>query len=254
MAKVYHPATALEAVTLRREMRESSVYLAGGTEVLRLASPAEGKALIDVLPLLPSEITEDGGKVRIGAGCSLQQLADSPLLPDFIREAASFCASSVRRGSATLGGNLGARRDDGYLAAALTAAEAVSISVTPHGISELAVGDYLRSDCVRLLQYVVIDAGRQGSVKRVGNTAASHAAVIAAESEGVYAVTVRGSGLIYSVQDPAAPAPCGCKPEETSLRLSGEEFFGYLDAMEYKDDVTGSGAYKKYLVKTFYGR
>ena len=220
---IYHPKTPQEAANLRKEHADTAVYLAGGTDDLRLGGDAEGKDLIDITGFDFNTITEKDGKVYIGALCTLQDVAESELVPSFIREAALFCASFARRNSATVGGNRGLRRSDSYLAAALTAAEAVIKSVTPHGEREKPVGEYLQSDCLRLIEYIVVDRDRKGSVKRFGNTSASHAALIAAESEGVYALSVQGSALVY-----------GASPD-------------IADKAGYIDDLTGSAAYKKYL-------
>ena len=45
---IYHPRTPQEAVNLRKEHADTAVYLAGGTDDLRLGGAAEGKDLIDV--------------------------------------------------------------------------------------------------------------------------------------------------------------------------------------------------------------
>ena len=224
--KIYHPQTPLEAVTLRKENEASAVYLAGGTDDLRLGGAAEGKDLIDLNGLGMDTIEVRGDKLYIGARCTLQDLVESDLVPEFIREAARFCSSFARRNAATVGGNLGLRRDDSYLAAALTAADAVLECVTPHGNSEKKIGDYLLSDCKALIVNVVIDKDRTGWVKRFGNTAASHAAVIAAHSGGIYALSVHGSGLIF-----------GSSPE-------------IAEKLVYNDDITGGADYKHYIART----
>ena len=224
--KIYQPQTPLEAVKLRKENAETAVYLAGGTDDLRLGGAAEGKDLIDLNNLGMDKLEIDGEKLCIGARCTLQDLAECDLTPGFIREAARFCSSQARRNAATVGGNLGLRRDDSYLAAALTAAEAVLICMTPHGEKEKKIGDYLQSECKALIMKIVIDKERSGWIRRFGNTAASHAAVIAAESCGVYALSVHGSGFAY-----------GTSPE-------------IADSLEYHDDLTGSAEYKKYLAQT----
>ena len=119
---IYHPRTPQEAVNLRKEHADTAVYLAGGTDDLRLGGAAEGKDLIDITGFDFNTITEKDGKVYIGALCTLQDVIESELVPAFIREAAGFCASFAKRNSATVGGNLGLRRSDSYLAAALTVA------------------------------------------------------------------------------------------------------------------------------------
>ena len=222
---IYHPTTPLEAVQLRKEHADTAVYLAGGTDDLRLGGSAQGKDLIDINGLGCDTIELQGDKLYIGARCTFQQLADSELVPDFIREAAGLCASFVRRCSATVGGNLGLRRSDSYLAAALTAAQAELDTVTPHGEEKMPVGEYLQGSCFRFIRGVVLDKGRTGRIKRFGNTVRSHAALIAAESQGVYALSVQGSPIVY-----------GTSPD-------------IAESAAYVDDLTGSAAYKKYLAK-----
>lgn len=114
---IYHPRIPQEAVNLRKEHADTAVYLAGGTDDLRLGGAAEGKDLIDITGFDFNTITEKDGKVYIGALCTLQDVIESELVPAFIREAAGFCASFAKRNSATVGGNLGLRRSDSYLAA-----------------------------------------------------------------------------------------------------------------------------------------
>lgn len=224
--KIYHPQTPLEAVKLRKENAETAVYLAGGTDDLRLGGSAAGKDLIDINGLGMDKLEVQGDDLFIGSRCTLQDLASCNLVPEFIREAALFCASLARRNAATIGGNLGLRRDDSYLAAALTAADAVLECITPHGEQEKKIGEYLQSNCKALIMAVRINKNRSGWVKRFGNTAASHAAVIAAQSESIYALSVHGSGLAY-----------GDSPAIT-------------EQLSYTDDITGSAAYKKYLAET----
>jgi len=225
---IYHPTTPLEAVMLRKEHADTAVYLAGGTDDLRLGGSAEGKDLIDINGLGFDTIEVKGDKLYIGARCTLQQIVESELVPDFIREAAGFCVSRVRRESATIGGNIGLRRTDSYLGAALTAAEAVLDSVTPHGEELKPIGEYLQGTCKRFIRYIVIDRNRTGWVRRFSNTVSSHAALIAAESQGVYALSVQGSPIVYGTSPAIA------------------------ETVTYVDDLTGSAAYKKYLAETVF--
>lgn len=220
---IYHPKTPQEAVDLRKEHADTAVYLAGGTDDLRLGGAAGGKDLIDITGFDFNTITEKDGKICIGALCTLQDVIESDLVPAFIKEAAAFCASFAKRNSATIGGNIGLRRSDSYMAAALTAADAVLKTVTPHGEEDKAIGEYLQSDCMRLIEYIVIDKDRTGWVRRFGNTSSSHAALIAAVSGGRYALSASGSELAYG----------------TAADLA--------DHMTFVDDMTGSAAYKKYL-------
>ena len=107
---IYHPKTPLEAVTLRKQNADTAVYLAGGTDDLRLNGSAQGKDLIDINGLGLDDIFVQDGKLYIGARCTFNQIIESDLVPEFIKEAAHFCASFVKRNSATVGGNIGLRR------------------------------------------------------------------------------------------------------------------------------------------------
>ena len=225
---IHRPQTAAEAVQLRYASPDTTVYLAGGTDDLRLGGAAEGKELIDINALGFDTIEEKNGKIYIGARVTFRQLVESDLIPAFIKEAAGFCASFAKRNSATVGGNLALRRDDSYLAAAFCAAEAKLIALSAKGEKEEDIYDYLKGACKCLLEYIVIDKDREGWVKRFGNTTASHAALIAAESCGIYALSVKGSALA-----------CGTTPD-------------LYETIDFTDDLTGSAEYKKYLAKTVF--
>ncbi len=221
--------------------------LAGGTDDLRLNGSAPGKDLIDISALGLDDIFVQDGKLYIGARCTFNQVIESDLVPEFIKEAAHFCASFTKRNSATVGGNVGLRRSDSYLAAALTAADAVLQSITPHGEEMKPIGEYLQSKCMRLIEYVVLDADRTGWVKRFTNTASSHAAVTAAVSGDIYALSVSGSDFAYGTTPDLAdswnsltifPAVLnirstwqrsylhwGGRAMEVKCRLNGEEYY-----------------------------
>ena len=225
---IHHPRTASEAVQIRYANPEGTAYLAGGTDDLRLGGAAEGKELIDINALGFDTIEEKNDKVYIGARVTLQKLIESDLVPAFLKEAARFCVSFAKRNSATVGGNLALRRDDSYLAAAFCAAEAKLIALSAKGEKEENIYNYLKGDCKCLLEYIVIEKDREGFVKRFANTVSSHAALIAAESNGVYALSVKGSPLV-----------CGNTPD-------------LYEMIAFTDDLTGSAEYKKYLAKTVF--
>ena len=84
---IYHPTTPLEAVTLRKQNADTAVYLAGGTDDLRLNGSAPGKDLIDISALGLDDIFVQDGKLYIGARCTFNQVIESDLVPEFIKEA-----------------------------------------------------------------------------------------------------------------------------------------------------------------------
>lgn len=226
---IYAPNTIEEAAALRAKLADSAVYLAGGTDDLRLGSEAGGKDLIDINALCPDTIEEKDGKISIGSRCTLQALKESDALPCFLREAAGFCASFIKRNSATVGGNLALRRSDSYLAAALAAANASLLVVNKDGEArEIPVTKYLACDCTCLIVKIVINAGLNGWIRRFGRTSSSHATLIAAVCGDTYAISVSGS-----------PLACGSSPDLTA-------------SICFCDDITGSAEYKKYLAETVF--
>ena len=225
---IHHPKTVEEAVKLRHEI-DSSCYLSGGTEVLRLNSsiPADC-ALIDISPLLDSSIIEKDDYVYIGSGATLQMIKESALVPDFIREAASFCSSFEKRNSATAAGNIALRSDDSYMLASLVAAEAELVIECHSGEKIKPITVYIAKNCKAVIKYIRVPAGRKGWSKKFALTASSHAALIAASSEGNYALSVSGSAFCY-----------------------GKDKDLYRN-MEFADNLQGSAEYKKYLASTVF--
>lgn len=226
---IHHPRTPLDAVMLKKE-REDALYLAGGTEDLRLNGPmGEATELIDINGLVPSTIEKrEDGLIKVGALVTLQEMIESDLIPEYFKTACRFCSSFEKRNAATIGGNVGARRDDSYLIAALAAADVSFMSITPHGEELKSVSEYANTHCKRLIEYFLIDPDTKGYVHRFGITANTHAAVIAARVGKRYALSVKGSNLV-----------CGDTPDI------------YKD-VDYKDTLEGSAEYKRYLASTVF--
>lgn len=220
---IYRASTAEEAVKLRHE-NPSSVYLAGGTEIMRLGSSAAADVIIDITALPLSGIEAADGKVSIGALAVLQDIKEAEVIPSFIREAASFCASLQLRNAATVGGNFALRRTDSYMAAALLASECDVEIMCSEGVKKMAASAYFeKPECRGLLLRFIVDTKREGRVKRISRASHMHAAVTAAVSEGCYAWSVSGSGTAY-----------------------GHDRDGWKN-IDIKDDLTGSAEYKRYL-------
>ena len=226
---IFHPQTKQEAVKLRVE-NENSAYLAGGTDDLRLNGALDkDSVLIDINGLVERGIEDMGdGIIKVGALTTFQEMIDSPLVPEVIKTACCFNASFVKRNSSTVGGNIGLRRDDSYLTALFAALGVTFESVTLHCEGRKSVEEYASSKCRRLIDYFLIDTKKKAWVKRFGLTSTSHAALIAAVSEGKYALSVKGSPLVC-----------------------GDSCDIWKDAT-YVSDITGSAEYKKYLAQTVF--
>lgn len=226
---VIHQAKTLEeAVKLRHEI-ENSAYLAGGTEVLRLNSSVDSSAeLIDISALLDASISIDGDKLIIGAGATLQSIKECELVPEFIKDAAAFCSSFEKRNMATIGGNVALKRDDSYMLAALLAAEAEVVIECHAGEKVKPLSVYISKNCKGVVKAIRIAAGRKGWAKKIAITSSSHATLIAAESEGMYAISASGSPVAFG------------KDREIYKNI------------EFVSDLRGSAEYKKYLASVIF--
>lgn len=96
---------ALAALT-----KEGAMAIAGGTDLLPnlrrgIGLPSQLVDLSALAGLSAIERQPDGG-LRIGALVSLETLAESPLAPDAVKQAALGVAGPTHRAQATLGGNL----------------------------------------------------------------------------------------------------------------------------------------------------
>ena len=224
MRSIFHPATPEEAVKLRHEI-DGSAYLAGGTEIMRLGSSIPSDcALIDVSKLPLSGIREDEGFVIVGALTTLEEIRNSELVPDFIREAAASDASLQLRNAATIGGNFALRRFDSYMLPSILASQADVTIMCSKGLKRKSAAEYFeKKECRAVVMNFVIDENRIGSIRRIARASHMHAAVIRAESCGCWAYTVSGSGIAY-----------------------GHDKDVYK-SIDFKDDLTGSASYKRYL-------
>ncbi len=105
--EVHRPATVAEAVRLRAALPES-MYVAGGTDLLpnlkhRLHRPAHLVSLSAIPDLVGIEEGPEG--LRIGAGTSLQEVAEAAPVPA-LAHAARLIAGPQHRRMGTLGGNV----------------------------------------------------------------------------------------------------------------------------------------------------
>lgn len=121
---VLTPATPAEAQELAR--REGYALIAGGS-YLASRRPAGIHTLVNVAPLLGSEIENGRGVLRLGAGTTLQGLVeglqDGPWA-ELALCARRSCSSKLLRNQRTLGGEIAWGRADSELYAALRALDA----------------------------------------------------------------------------------------------------------------------------------
>ena len=124
MVKAYfRPKTAGEALELLSS-EEGAVLLAGGTYLMTSQFAWRPMTAIAITDLVPKAIERHGDRIIIGAGATFQDIADSTLLPDALRQAALSMADRNVRNRATIGGNIGADKSCSSLLPFLLVAEA----------------------------------------------------------------------------------------------------------------------------------
>lgn len=119
----FRPKDSEEALRLLSAEKDA-VLLAGGTYLMSLQSAERPMAAVAISGLLPRAIQRHGDSFIIGAGATLQEIADSPLLPLALRRAAASMGNRNIRNRATAGGNIGADQAYSSLLPFFLAAEA----------------------------------------------------------------------------------------------------------------------------------
>jgi probable selenate reductase FAD-binding subunit len=112
------PSTLDDALALLA--RPDAVVLAGGTSI-NAASDRTPRTGVDLQALDLAGIELDGDTVRVGATSTLQDLADSALIPSVLRDLARREAPNTIRNMATVGGTIGASDAESELLAGLLA-------------------------------------------------------------------------------------------------------------------------------------
>jgi len=138
MMRVYAPTNVSEVLRLLSEDGGRRVLFAGGTDLIPYirrgrVSPEEVIDLSGVAEL--SYIRSENGVFRVGAMTTIQELAESPLIPErymSIKGLRYYFGAETTRNMATVGGNLasGGERD---IPAILTALDGWAEVVSPDG-------------------------------------------------------------------------------------------------------------------------
>ncbi len=118
------PQTIAEAVELKEKLRDKAVFMAGGTDVNCMDSKYRIEKVIGIEQLRLNEIVSADGELSIGAGVTIQELIDSPKIPDPIKIAAGHFINRNIRNIATIGGNIGANNPTSNLIPILVALDA----------------------------------------------------------------------------------------------------------------------------------
>lgn len=143
MVTAYHRPQNLDEALALLESEPDARLLAGGTSIMGPQFRDTPLALISIGRLLPSAIEARDSVLRIGAGASFQELADSPHSSPALKAACLGMANRNVRNRATVGGNIGSRKSCASLLPFFLAADG---HVERHGAPDMEIGEWLGID------------------------------------------------------------------------------------------------------------
>jgi len=243
---------------IKKKENPSYAFYAGGTEINRLNTKLkyEGAISLEGLGLDSIKVTKDG--VSIGSCVTLQNLIDSDDIPEYLKEAAKFCASRTLRNSATIGGNLAFGSDDSYLMPTLLAAKArlITSGLTSKGVfteDNLPIREYHSNhesfSSTLLVSIILPSEERLVLSTRFAKTAHAHSAVCVAFgakknndklSEVRIFAAIKGTGVErFSEVENAI--------ENEAFSSTADVEFAVANSINATDDLTGSASYKRYI-------
>ncbi|MGD0377030.1 MAG: FAD binding domain-containing protein [Streptosporangiaceae bacterium] len=250
----YHRPATLEAA-LTCLARPATVPLGGGTKLNGTAAtgPIE---VVDLQALGLDRIDRlDGRMAVIGATVTLSQLADSPVVPHVIREAARREQPSTLRAQATVGGCVASRDAESELLAALLAHGAVVRIVAPDRVSELTLQQLLGTlppPAGGIITAVTVSTAGRSSAARTGRTRADRPIVAA-----VARITADGRRCVALTGVAAAPVLIGGRDQTDTGKMDT----GWMDTggmetsrLDPPADFRGSAEYRRALAAVLTAR
>ncbi|HOT29652.1 MAG TPA: xanthine dehydrogenase family protein subunit M [Candidatus Ozemobacteraceae bacterium] len=144
----YHrPADAAAASALLAE-NAGALVVAGGTDLIvkwKNGLLPGLTDLVDLGALSLNRISAEGGKLRIGSSCTMEQIRNNPLVlgrfPTLVSAVGQIGALQIRH-AATLGGNVANASPAGDSIPALMVLEAAVVLGGPNGRRTVAIGDF----------------------------------------------------------------------------------------------------------------
>jgi len=196
-------ADAIDLVTL-----PNTTIIAGGTAV-NADSDSTALVAVDLQALDLSGIESDGDVVHIGATTRLQDLVDSDLVPELLRDLSRREAPNTIRNAATIGGTVGTADPESELLAGLLAYGA-TVTLARLGSQAEKTLDEILDDPQALagaiITTVTINAAGAGSAERTARTPMDRPIVMAVAlhgNDGTTRLVMTGVAARAIIVDPA---------------------------------------------------
>ncbi|KEI08553.1 molybdopterin dehydrogenase [Clostridium novyi B str. ATCC 27606] len=148
MVEAYRPETLKEALDLIKE--KDIILISGGTDLMVKRKRCSGieplfdKAVVFIKDLKElKNITFKDGILTIGSACTCSEIANSSLVPDYLKKVVLSMASPGIRNMATIGGNICNSSPVGDTLPALYALEASLVLESFRGIREIPINKFI---------------------------------------------------------------------------------------------------------------
>jgi putative selenate reductase FAD-binding subunit len=168
----FKPQTIAEAQKMKEKFKGEAVFMAGGTDVNCRDSAYEIEKAIGIEQLKLNKISKNQKKLSIGAGITIQELIDSPKIPDQLTTAAKHFINRNIRNIATIGGNIASNHSTANLVPILVALDAelkIGGSTAP-----VPVYEYVSQEMTCLIEGIMISS--KSLAKKYSLREFSHAA------------------------------------------------------------------------------
>jgi putative selenate reductase FAD-binding subunit len=152
----FKPQTTAEAVALKDKYKDEAVFMAGGTDVNCRDATGPVEKAIGIEQLQLNKISGTDEALSIGAGVTIQELIDSPKVPDQLTIAAEHFMNRNIRNIATIGGNIASNHTTSNLIPILIALDAeLKLAGSEPSVS---VYDYITREMSRLIESITISS------------------------------------------------------------------------------------------------
>ena len=152
----FKPQTIAEAVALKQKYKDKAVFMAGGTDVNCRDAAGGVKKAIGIEQLKLNKISRTDEALSIGAGVTIQELIDSPKVPDQLTIAAGHFMNRNIRNIATIGGNIASNHTTSNLIPILIGLDAELKLAGPE--PSVSVYEYITREMSRLIESITISS------------------------------------------------------------------------------------------------
>lgn len=184
ITKYHRPLLLADAIDL--VALPNTTIIAGGTAVIA-DTDSTPLVAVDLQALGLSGIEADGDEIRIGATTRLQDLVDSDLVPELLRDLARREAPNTIRNAATIGGTVGTADPESELLAGLLVYGAIVSLARPGSQTKQTLDEVLddpQALAGAIITTITINAAGVGSAERTARTPMDRPIVMAVALHG----------------------------------------------------------------------